>query len=113
MASVEELKKQRAELDAKIRVQGLDDYQKYVSALKNTTATGFLEFKPRDEAAQAKYSAMSPTWEGIQSSDAAIARGEYALDSAEESRLRESKKPQPQPEPEPEPEKSSSSCVIQ
>jgi hypothetical protein len=113
MTSVEELKKERAELDAKIQHQGLDDYQKYVSALKNTTATGFLEFKPSDETAQAKYSAMSPSWEGIESSDAAIARGEYDLDRAETSRLREAKKPQPQyvpPKPQP---KSSSSCVIQ
>jgi hypothetical protein len=111
MTSVEALEQARKELDAKVQVQPLNDYQKYVAALKNTTPTGFLEFKPRDEGAQAKYSAMSPTWEGIESSDAAIARGEYALDSAESSRLREAKKPQPKmPEPEP---KSSSSCVIQ
>lgn len=108
MTSVEALEQARKELDTKIQVQPLNDYQKYVAALKNTTPTGFLEFKPRDEAAQAKYSAMSSTWEGIESSDAAIARGEYALDSAESSRLREAKKPQYVP-----PSKPASSCVIQ
>lgn len=92
MTSIQALEQARKELDGKIRYQGLDDYQKYVGALKNTTATGFLEFKPRDPVAQAKYSAMSPSWEGIESTNAAIARGEYALDSAEATRLREAKK---------------------
>lgn len=57
--------------------------------------TGFLEFKPRDPAAQAKYSAMSPTWEGVESSNKAIASGVYDLDRAEKTRadLR-SKRPQ-------------------
>lgn len=60
--------------------------------------TGFLEFKPRDAAAQAKYSAMSPTWEGIESSNKAIAAGVYDLDRAEKTRqdLR-SKLPQREP----------------
>lgn len=48
--------------------------------------TGFLEFKPRDPVAQAKYSAMSPTWEGIESSNKAIASGVYDLDMAEKNR---------------------------
>ncbi len=48
--------------------------------------TGFLEFKARDPAAQAKYSAMSPTWEGIDSSNKAIASGVYDLDMAEKNR---------------------------
>lgn len=48
--------------------------------------TGFLEFKPRDPVAQAKYSAMSPTWEGIKSSDRAIASGAYDLDQADKNR---------------------------
>jgi hypothetical protein len=85
----------------------LDDYKQYVKNLevqgtycaeidpiynikytagKNTTETGFLEFKPRDPVAQAKYDALSPTWEGVASSDAAIARGEYSLDAAEKTR---------------------------
>ncbi len=101
----------------------LDDYNQYVKSLETqgtycadvepkytaaykpgqtTTATGFLEFQVRDPVAQAKYSAMSPTWEGIQSSESAIARGDYDLDRAEKERqdLR-SKRPQVVPVPEP------------
>lgn len=52
----------------------------------STTPTGFLEFKPRDMNTQHKYDAMSPAWEGIDSTNAAIARGEYSLDSAEATR---------------------------
>ena len=85
----------------------LDDYKQYTKSLeaqgtycpsidpiytqgylpgKNTSASGFLEFQPRDAQTQAKYSAMSPGWEGIQSSEAAIARGDYDLDRAEKTR---------------------------
>lgn len=86
---------------------------KYTAASKpgrTTTPTGFLEFQPRDPVAQAKYSATSPTWEGIASSEAAIARGEYDLDMAEKNRqdLR-SKRPQSVPAP-PEP---AWNCAIQ
>ena len=95
----------------------LDDYQRYLKSLEaqgtycpeveakytqaykpgtNTTPTGFLEFQARDPVAQSKYSAMSPTWEGIESSESAIAKGLYDLDKAEKNRedLR-AKKPQP------------------
>ena len=48
-----------------------------------TTRTGFLEFKPRDMDTQKKYDAMSPSWEGAESSMKAVERGDYALDSAE------------------------------
>lgn len=48
-----------------------------------TTRTGFLEFKPRDMETQKKYDAMSPTWEGVDSSMKAVQQGVYALDSAE------------------------------
>ena len=85
----------------------LDDYQRYLKSLEkqgtycpeveakytqaykpgtNTTRTGFLEFQPRDPESQAKYSAMSPSWEGIESSEAAIAKGVYDLDKAEKNR---------------------------
>lgn len=50
------------------------------------TATGFLEFKPRDMNTQSKYDAMSPSWQGVSSSTAAVARGDYSLDSAETTR---------------------------
>ena len=63
---------------------------------ESTQTTGFMEFLPRDPAKQAKYSAMSPDWEGVASSEAAIARGDYDLDMAEKNRedLR-AKRPQP------------------
>lgn len=63
---------------------------------ENRQETGFMEFIPRDPAKQAKYSAMSPAWEGVASSEAAIARGDYDLDMAEKNRedLR-AKRPQP------------------
>lgn len=85
----------------------LDDYNRYVKALEGqgtycptiepqytqqyTSAQsrqepGFMYFKPRDEATQAKYSAMSKTWEGVESSEAAVARGDFSLDSAEATR---------------------------
>lgn len=95
----------------------LADYQQYTKSLEaqgkycapvtpiyntqyvkgeNRDETGFMEFTPRDPATQAKYSAMSPAWEGVASSEAAIARGDYDLDRAEKNRedLR-AKKPQP------------------
>jgi hypothetical protein len=110
----------------------LEDYEKYMKALRgeqsgtvpntmyntkrNTTETGFKEFKPRDEAAQAKYDALSPTWEGIESSERAIARGDYDLDRAEKNRAELRKQTPPkldftksggQPVP-----AESSSCVV-
>jgi hypothetical protein len=50
------------------------------------THTGFLEFKPRDMTIQKKYDAMSPSWEGVDSSMKAVDQGVYALDSAEATR---------------------------
>jgi hypothetical protein len=85
----------------------LDDYNRYVKSLEeqgtycatiepqytqqytqgeSRQEPGFMMFKPRDEAAQAKYSAMSKTWEGVESSEAAVARGDFSLDSAETTR---------------------------
>jgi hypothetical protein len=65
----------------------------------STTPTGFLEFKPRDMTTQRKYDAMSPAWEGIDSTNEAIARGDYSLDSAEATRqeLREKTSPGQRP----------------
>jgi len=78
------------------------------------TSTGFLEFQPRDPIAQAKYSATSPDWEGIASSEAAIARGDYDLDRAELKRLKPQVPPPPPPPtlPPPPPEPSWN-CSIQ
>ena len=89
------------------RFNTLQDYNQYTKALelqgtycadiepkytdgykpgKQTSHTGFLQFQERDPIAQAKYSAMSPGWEGAESSDAAIAKGVYDLDKAEKNR---------------------------
>lgn len=116
--------------------QTLDDYKTYTKALEqagtycpevephrvnkytkvpNTTRTGFMEFAPRDPVAQAKFSAMEPTWEGVESSDAAIARGDYSLDSAEANRdyLRKGPQPQYKNPSGPATTSASSNCVVQ
>jgi hypothetical protein len=61
----------------------------------STTPTGFMEFKPRDMETQRKYDAMSPSWEGVDSSMKAVEQGVYSLDAAEAIRqdLRETVKP--------------------
>lgn len=85
----------------------LEDYKQYVKTLedagtycpkvdpqyatqwkpgKDTASSPFMEFQVRDPATQAKYSAMSPKWEGVESSEKAVARGDYSLDSAEVTR---------------------------
>jgi hypothetical protein len=113
----------------------LSDYENYLKALRgeatgtipntmyntkrNTTPSGFKEFKPRDEVAQAKYDALSPAWEGIESSERAIAQGLYDLDRAEKTRA-ELRKTVPQLDfqksgglPPPHKKEESSSCVVQ
>jgi hypothetical protein len=66
-----------------------------------TTPTGFLEFKPRDMEIQKKYDAMSPAWEGVDSSMKAVEKGVYSLESAEAMRqeLRETGTPSDVPGP--------------
>ena len=78
------------------------NYKGYLNALDsvehipgNAQRGPFMEFKARDPIAQAKYSAMSGKWEGIESSEKAIARGDYDMNFASEKR--EAKKPQPIP----------------
>jgi hypothetical protein len=95
----------------------LADYQQYTKSLEaqgkycapvtpiyntqyvkteNRQETGFMEFLPRDPEKNAKYSAMSPAWEGVASSEAAIARGDYDLDMAEKNRANlRAKRPPP------------------
>jgi hypothetical protein len=111
----------------------LKDYENYMKALRgegvgtvpntsyntkrNTTESGFKEFKPRDEVGQAKYDALSPTWEGIESSEKAIARGDYDLDRAEKNRAELRKQTPPKLDftksgGQPQPESTTSSCVI-
>lgn len=111
----------------------LDDYKRYIQSLeqqgmycanvdakylgetgkgKNTTATGFMEFQVRDPVTQAKFSAMSPTWEGLESSENAIARGDYDLDRAEKNR-QDLRSKQPKTLTAPTPVETSWNCSIQ
>jgi hypothetical protein len=98
-----------------VSVSSLNQYGDYTRALAvNTPATGFKEFAPRDPVSQAKYDAMQPTWQGIESSDKAIAAGVYALDYATDDR---SVRPATQnllPPAAPPPKKEESGfCVVQ
>lgn len=79
-------------------------------AAKNTTHTGFLEFKPRDAATQARFDATSDQWEGAKASEAAVKQGLFIEDSAEPAGVRE-KKPQPIASPPPPP--TNDVCSIQ
>lgn len=93
-------------------------YQNYVNAINSQSyfeQGPFKEFQPRDPVKQAKYSAMSPTWEGIESSEAAVARGDYALDMAEKNRqdLRSKIPQKPMPLTVPEPIQATWNCSIQ
>lgn len=69
------------------------NYKGYLNALDavehipgNAQRGPFMEFKARDPIAQAKYSATSSKWEGLESSEKAIARGDYDMDFASEPR---------------------------
>ena len=117
------------------RFKTLEDYNQYTKALeiqgtycavvdpkytqgytpgKQTTNTGFLQFQERDPVAQSKYSAMSSSWEGVESSESAIAKGVYDLDMAEKNRqdLR-AKRPQPVFQMPQAPPESTWNCSIQ
>ena len=83
----------------------LDHYAKYTKAIEHTTATGFLEFAPRDPVTQSKYDAMQSTWQGEESSNKAIAEGVYSLDMAEANTRDLKQGPNMIPPPAPEPKK--------
>jgi hypothetical protein len=79
----------------------MDQYNEYNRSLAvHTPATGFKEFSPRDSNTQAKYDAMQDTWQGVESSDKAIAAGLYKLDYAADARGSKSNKPPPPPKDE-------------
>jgi hypothetical protein len=93
----------------------------YVESIagKNTSHTGFLEFKPRDKVTQARFDAMSDQWEGVNASENAVKQGLYIEDSAEPAGMRQ-KKPQPQMAPPqstrgaaPQPAPTNDICSIQ
>ena len=96
------------------------NYKGYLNALDavehipgNAQRGPFMEFKARDPIAQAKYSATSSKWEGLESSEKAIARGDYNMDFASEKREdMKAKKPQPKLEM-PTAPPSSWNCSIQ
>jgi ABC-type phosphate transport system substrate-binding protein len=89
-------------------------YAGYVQSIdKTSTPTGFLEFSPRDPKAQSKYDAMQSSWEGVESSDKAIASGAYALDYASDDRGSAPKKPLILPPAQPKPKEESWFCVVQ
>lgn len=114
----------------------LDDYEQYKKSLEKqgtycpdvtplynvkyttgheTTPTGFLQFRPRDPATQAKYDALSKTWEGVEASESAIAKGLYDLDRAEATRreLREKVRVPINPGVAPVPATETKFCSIQ
>jgi hypothetical protein len=85
----------------------LAQYDEYNRSLAiQTPTTGFKEFTPRDSATQAKYDAMQNTWQGVESSDKAIAAGLYKLDYASDERTTKPTKP-------PEEPKNDWFCVVQ
>jgi len=88
----------------------LTQYAEYTRSLAvHTPATGFKQFAPRDPVTQAKYDAMQSSWQGVESSDKAIAQGLYKLDYASDDR---SARP-PTPTPPAAPPKDSGFCVVQ
>ena len=110
MASLTDLKSQE-QLGPKVPTS--THYKEYVQSIdKTSTPTGFLEFSPRDPTSQAKYDAMQATWEGVESSDKAIASGVYALDYATGDRSARPSKPVILPPAQPKKEESWF-CVVQ
>jgi hypothetical protein len=97
-----------------VNASSLNQYGDYTRALAvNTPATGFKEFSPRDPVSQAKYDAMQPTWEGIESSDKAIAAGVYALDYASDDRSKKATQQLLPPKAAPSKKEESWFCVVQ
>jgi hypothetical protein len=91
----------------------LSQYAEYTQSLAvHTPATGFKQFAPRDPVTQAKYDAMQSTWQGVESSDKAIAAGDYKLDYASDDRGSRPSKPLVLPPAAPPP-KESGFCVVQ
>jgi hypothetical protein len=92
--------------------KGIPQYDDYNRSLAvHTPATGFKEFAPRDPSTQAKYDAMQDSWQGVESSDKAIAAGNYALDYASDDRGSKPNKPLIMPPA--APPKNDWFCVVQ
>ena len=92
----------------------LQQYQDYTQSLAvHTPASGFKQFASRDPVSQQKYSAMESSWEGVESSDKAIAAGVYALDYASDDRTSQRKQPLILPPAAPPKKEESWFCVVQ
>jgi hypothetical protein len=77
----------------------LSEYRRFTQSLANcpqvqpwskavdTQESGFGTLAPRDPGSQARFDAMSPSWEGVSSSDKAVVNGVYSLDSAAATRV--------------------------
>jgi len=94
--------------------KGIPQYSDYNRSLAvHTPATGFKEFSPRDAKMQARYDAMQSSWQGVESSDKAIAAGNYKLDYASDDRSTRPSKPLIMPPLAPPPPKNDWFCVVQ
>jgi hypothetical protein len=113
MTSVAELN--NSELVKPTNAKALPQYADYAHALAvHTPASGFKEFTPRDPETQAKYDAMQSSWQGVESSDKAIAAGLYKLDYASDDRSLGPKQTPIMPAPSAPPAKKEEGfCVVQ
>jgi hypothetical protein len=92
----------------------LQQYQDYTRSLAmHTPATGFKQFAPRDPDTQSKYDAMQSSWQGVESSDKAIASGLYELDYASDDRSVRPNQPLILPPAAPPKKEESWFCVVQ
>jgi hypothetical protein len=53
----------------------------YPTSSSKIGVSGFLDLKPQNPKVQAKYDAMSGSWEGVQASEAATKYGVFKADS--------------------------------
>ena len=53
----------------------------YLTSSSKIGVSGFLDLKPENPQIQARYDAMSGSWEGIQASEAAVKHGIFKADS--------------------------------
>jgi hypothetical protein len=81
----------------------LKQYKDYTES----TAVSFKTFAPRDPTTQAKYDAMSPTWEGVDPTNSALSRGEFRLDAVPSATYT------PQAPPPEAPAEANWFCVVQ
>lgn len=59
----------------------MDPVDLYQTSSSKIGVSGFLDLKPQNPGVQAKYDAMSGSWEGIRASEAAVKHGIFKADS--------------------------------